>query len=538
MPRSLVLILSALILLSSGTGCKSKRAKLIPNATIYSSQQYSDYVLDSDYIKNELLRDTSFQAYAADIFDFYERRNFESAWLNGDTLTLSAHDFLNTLSSYESEFGDSSLSAGLDEESIGAMMLSGITEGRTKLDMKLTATFFRYAQQAYGGTSADIKDLEWYIPRRKKDYLRLIDTLVTSPSSYAIYEPVNAYYKALKKVLIEYRAIEKKGRQPMVKATSHPGDSGDDVAQLRSALTMTGDYIGEDTGSYNDRLTAAVARYQKHTGLPMTGVADSITVAEINTPISTRISQLMLNMERLRWMPDSMPAHYILVNIPEYRLHVFDHGADSLSMDVVVGKAASATNIFSGRLSVVGFSPYWNVPQGIILHEMLPKMQKDPGYLAREHMEVLSRGTVVDPSDINWNQYTKGVPFDIRQVPGPDCALGLVAFYFPNTFDIYLHDTPAKSLFSEQSRAFSHGCIRLSQAEKLADYIFRNDTTMTPDHIRELMDAHIEKKFPVHPSIPVFIVYFTAWVDEDGRINFRHDIYGHDARLSREIFGR
>ena len=536
--QSLLVFLSVLILSFAITACKSKKTRLIPNPAIYSSQEYSDCILDSNYIKNELLRDTSLQAYAGDILDFYGRRNYESAWLTGDTLTLSAHAFLNTLSSYESDFGDSTLSAGLDEASIGAMMLSGLSQGSTKLDLKLTATFFRYAQRAYGGTSADLKDLEWYIPRRKKDYLRLIDTLVSSPASYTIYEPVNAYYVALKKVLIRYRAIERQGGLPLVKATSHPGDSGEAVVQLRSSLIMTGDYMGENTDVYNDRLAAAVARYQKRTGLQMTGIADSVTIAEVNTPISARISQLMLNMERLRWMPDSMPAHFILVNIPEYRLHVVDHGADSLSMDVVVGKAASATSIFTGRLSLVAFSPYWNVPTGIVKNEMLPKLKKDPGYLAHEHMEVLSRGTVIDPLSINWNKYTTGVPFDIRQVPGPDCALGLVAFYFPNSFDIYLHDTPAKGLFSEQKRAFSHGCIRLAEAEKLADYIFRNDTAMAPVHIRELMDAHVEKKFPVRPSIPVYIVYFTAWVDEDGRINFRHDIYGHDARLAHEIFGR
>jgi len=541
MSKPLLVFLSILLLSLSITGCKSKRAKVIPNPEMYNSQEYSDCVLDSAYIKDELQKDTALQAFAEDITDFYERRNYESAWLTGDTLTLSAHGFLNTLSSYESEFGDSSLSIGLDEASIGAMMMSGLTEGRTKLDLKLTATFFKYAERAYGGTSADLKDLEWYIPRRKKDYLRLIDTLVTSPSSYSAYEPVNAYYKALKKVLIQYRAIERNGGLPMVAPSKLPireGDSSEAVIPLCKALTTLGYYMGTPVVEYDERLRMVVMNYQSHMGLPMTGLVDSVTVAEINTPISTRISQLMLNMERLRWMPDSMPAHYILVNIPEYRLHLFDHGADSLSMDVVVGKAASATSIFTGRLSVVGFSPYWNVPQGIIKHEMLPKLKKDHGYLAHEHMEVLSRGSVIDPSGINWDQYTDGVPFDIRQVPGPDCALGLVAFYFPNTFDIYLHDTPAKGLFSEQKRAFSHGCIRLSQAEKLADYIFRKDTAMTPDHIRELMDAHIEKKVPVHPSIPVYIVYFTAWVDEDGRINFRHDIYGHDARLAREIFGR
>lgn len=534
------LLLLALILSLFITGCKHKRNRLTQNASIYAPQQYSDCMLDSDFIKSELLRDTLLMPFAADILDFYQRRNYEAAWFNGDTLTLNADDFLNVLRNYESDFGDSSLSEGLTQSDIGALYISGLSKGKTKLDLKLTGTFFRYAERAYGGTSADLKDLEWYIPRRKKDYLRLIDTLVSSPSSYAVYEPVNPYYKSLKRILILYRAIEKKGGLPVVTCTlpMHPGDTGDTVSKLRSSLIMTGDYTGQDSGAaYSDRLTAAVVRYQKRTGLPMTGIVDSLTLSEINTPIGTRIRQLMLNMERIRWMPDSMPNYFILVNIPEYRLHLFQNGGDSLSMDAVVGKAASATSIFTGRLSVVDFCPYWNVPVGIVNHELLPILKKNPGYLAHEHMEILSHGIPINPMGINWNKYAKAVPYEVRQMPGPDCALGLVAFFFPNNFDIYLHDTPAKSLFNQSSRAFSHGCIRLAAAEKLADYIFRKDTKMSPEHIHQLMDAHQERKVPVRPSIPVYIVYFTVWVDGDGIVNFRPDIYGHDARLASEIFG-
>ena len=542
--RSFVLLLSVFLILFCIQSCNCKRSSrhaAKQNKTPFTSEQYSDCSIDSDFVKNELLRDTSLRPYAEDILTFYQRRNYEAAWLNEDTLTLSAHDLLNTLTVYESEFGDSTIDEGLDPADIGAMMMSGMTRGYTKLDLKLTATFFKFAHKQYGGTDADLKGLEWYIPRNKKDYQRLIDTLVTSPGIYSEYEPVNSYYKALKKVLVQYRQIERKGGWPLLKLskrTLRAGDSTDDVMHLKKALIAMGDYNATDTEAlYNDRLTAAVLRYQGRTGLRETGVVDSLTVAEINTPIETRIRQIMLNMERLRWLPDLLPENYILVNIPEYRLHVYEAGIDTLSMDVVVGKAASATSIFTGRLSVVAIDPYWNVPQSIIKHEMLPILKRNPGYLAKNHMEVLSRGVEVNPWSINWNKYTKGVPFDIRQKPGPDCALGLLAFFFPNSFDIYLHDTPAKSFFNESTRAFSHGCIRLSEPKKLADYIFRNDTTMTPDHIAELMTKHVERKFPVRPSIRVYIVYFTAWVDPMGRVNFRHDIYGHDGRLAREIFG-
>ena len=542
MHKPILLLFSALLLISSITGCKDKKTKFTPSPALYTSEQYSDCMIDSDLIKSELLRDTSLRPFAEDILDFYQRRNYEAAWLQGDTLTLSAHDLLGTLCTYASEFGDSSLMTEISDASPGITLVSDITGWRTALDLRLTATFFKYAQRVYGGTSADLRDLEWYIPRMKKDYMRLIDTLVTSPSSYTMYEPVNTYYKALKNILVQYRTIEKQGSLPSIADAPLPmrrGDSSAAVILIKRSLTATGDYLATDTGAvYTDALAQGVSRYQQRMGLRANGITDSTTLAEINVPISARIRQIMLNMERLRWMPDSLPPAYLLVNIPEYRLHVYLHGQDTFSMDVVVGMAAHETSVFTGRLSVVDICPYWNVPVSIIKNEMLPKLKRDPGYLSRENLEVLSRGTVIDPSGINWNSYKTAVPFDIRQRPGPKNSLGLVAFFFPNTFDIYLHDTPAQSLFGQSDRAFSHGCIRLAEPEKLADYIFRDDPEMKSDHIRELMDAHVERKFPVRPSIAVYIVYFTTWVDDAGHVCFRHDIYGHDARLAREIFGR
>ena len=548
MTRRIILALSAVIILLCATsGCKyykTIKGKITGNKALYTSQAYSDCVIDSNFVRRELAADKSLKPYAEDILEFYRHRGYESAWLNEGTLTVSAYDFLATLRGYENDFGDTTVDQGLDDADIGTMLFTGTSDQRAMLDLRLTATFFRYAQRAYSGTTEDVKDLEWYIPRMKKDYQRLIDSLVSSPGTYTIYEPVNSYYKALKKVLIQYRDIEKKGGMPVVTVSSlpmHSGDSSDAVAQLKKSLAISGDYTDPDLGAaYTDTLAYAVKHYQQRVGLRPTGRVDSATLAEINTPVTMRIRQIMLNMERLRWMPDSLPPDYILVNIPEYRLHVHEHDSIVWSMDVVVGNAATATSIFTGRLSLVEFSPYWNVPQSIVRNELLPKLKKNPGYLRKTNMELVgSNNRIIDPSTINWNKYTKGVPFTIRQRPGNDCALGLVAFFFPNSFDIYLHDTPAKSFFSENSRAFSHGCIRLSEPERLADYLFRADSVnMPPDTIHALMNRHIEKKVPVKPSLPVYITYFTAWVDETGAINFRRDIYGHDAKLAKEIFGK
>jgi murein L,D-transpeptidase YcbB/YkuD len=540
--RYIFVCLSALVLLSSISGCKGRRHRLRPNPAIYTKSNYTDYFVDSVYVAAELERDTMLKPFADDITDFYQRRGYQAAWLSEGKLTTSAYEFINTLRSYRNDFGDSSFTQGLEDRDLGAMLLSQEYDKRSALDLKLTGTFFRYADRAYGGKDVDLKDLEWYIPRMKKDYQKLLDSLVSSPKTYSAYEPVNGFYKALKTVLIHYRDIKNKGGLTFVASPKLPlrkGDSTDAVVLLKKALTATGDYTGPDlSAAYTDPLAAAVSHYQVRLGLRPTGILDSLTLAEINIPIDLRIEQIMLNMERLRWLPDTVPAHFILVNIPEYRLHIYEHSQLQWSMNVVVGNAATATSIFTGRLSVVDFCPYWNVPNSIIKKELLPHLKKDPDYLDKMNMEIVNGDQILSPDEINWNRYKDAVPFVIRQRSGPQNSLGRIAFFFPNSFDIYLHDTPAQSFFSESSRAFSHGCIRLAEPLKLADYVFKNNPQMDSARIRELIAANQEKKVPVYPSIPVYIVYFTAWVDEAGQINFRHDVYGHDAKLAKEVFGR
>ena len=240
MKRSLPLVFFALVLLSCIVGCegyRSKKDNATQNDTVSTSQQFSDCTLDSNFIKRELERDTILRPYTKEIIGFYRRRNYQAAWFERDTLTLSANDLLTTIQSYESDFDDVSVTSGLN---IGAIMLSGSPDTRCLLDLKFTAAFFLYADRAYSGKSADPTDLEWYIPRRKKDYSKLIDTLVSSHSSYSFYEPVNTYYKSLKKVLVRYRGIEKKGGLPIVVVHSLPlrkGDSCAAVIQLKKTIT-------------------------------------------------------------------------------------------------------------------------------------------------------------------------------------------------------------------------------------------------------------------------------------------------------------
>jgi murein L,D-transpeptidase YcbB/YkuD len=223
----------------------------------------------------------------------------------------------------------------------------------------------------------------------------------------------------------------------------------------------------------------------------------------------------MVNLERSRWLPDHIGGEYIAVNIPEFKLHVFRNDSVLWTMNVVVGKAANKTVIFSGDLKYVVFSPYWNVPASILKKEVLPGIQRNKNYLASHHME--------------WNGNS------VRQKPGPWNSLGQVKFLFPNSYSIYLHDTPSKSLFNEDQRAFSHGCIRVAEPRKLAMYLLKNDPAWDEKKIGDAMNSGREKTVTLMQSIPVFIGYLTAWVSPQGQLNFRNDIYGRDSRLAKML---
>jgi murein L,D-transpeptidase YcbB/YkuD len=223
----------------------------------------------------------------------------------------------------------------------------------------------------------------------------------------------------------------------------------------------------------------------------------------------------------MRWMPTEPSGQLIVVNIPEFILHVYEGKNKAFDMNVVVGKEGHNTVSFSGDLSTIVFSPYWNVPPSIVKKEILPAMNRNPGYLASQNMEIIGN--------------EGGLP-KIRQLPGEKNSLGKVKFLFPNSFNIYFHDTQAKSLFSKDKRAYSHGCIRLSEPEKMAQYLLRDAPEWTSDKIFEAMNNDKEKYVKLKKPVPVIITYYTAWVDEEGLMNFRDDIYGHDRKLLKRMF--
>ena len=241
--------------------------------------------------------------------------------------------------------------------------------------------------------------------------------------------------------------------------------------------------------------------------------------------------KIELNMNRWRKVPDDLGERHIRVNVPAFELAVHDGSNVPLKMKVVVGTNDNKTPLFSSDMKYVVFSPYWNIPESILIKETLPRIQKDPDYAIRQNLEVVrvsgKRVEVIDPKDIDWDSVDES-DLQLRQKPGAGNSLGLVKFVFPNRYNVYLHDTPADNLFDKLTRNFSHGCVRVEKPQELAEFVLRDQPEWTTDRIQNAMHAGEEKHVPLKEPLPVHIFYFTAWVDETGALHLEKDIYGYD----------
>ncbi|MEO0046025.1 MAG: hypothetical protein RL705_1216 [Bacteroidota bacterium] len=402
------------------------------------------------------------------------------------------------------------------------------TASKPNLDVELFLTnyYFYYTNKVLQGIDdSKTNELGWYLPRKKQSYVAYLDSLLIDPKLIDNKEQLIGQYYKLKNVLQKYRALEKNGGWKAIAIPADfkqlkPGDSTELVAQIRTRLFLTEDIaVDSKRPIYDEPMQQAVLKYKKRNGFSEDALLLPKHLAEMNVPISDRIKTIIVNMERCRWVSKDITKakEFIVVNIPSYRLTYFKEGKAALISNVVVGTALNETVIFSGMMSYVVFSPYWNVPTSIKNKEILPAIRKNKNYLANHNME--------------WHKN------NIRQKPGPNNSLGLVKFLFPNSNNIYLHDTPAKNLFSQEKRAFSHGCIRVEKPKELAKLILQDDPSWTPEKIDAAMNGGKEKWYTLKHKIPVYIGYFTSWVDDEGVINFHKDIYDRDNALANLLLG-
>jgi murein L,D-transpeptidase YcbB/YkuD len=527
-------LLACLVLSAVMMGCKNKLRKIITTDTSINEQtSYNNLFLDSIKLDKFIASDSGLVKFKQDFFDFYKHRNYEFAWFDTSGLIEQSHNFYNLQNSYITDIKDSSIFSQdlqkLYEQFNNHSFHPNATDASViKAELLLTGQFFKYTSKVYQGSDINATELGWFIPRKKIDVKAALDSMMkTKGKGLDDYEPLNADYRQLEKYLLQFYALKNNAIwDSIITAKSlKKGDSNTVVQQVKMRLIAFGDLQRSDTSQkFDTTLQIAVKQFQKRYGLNATGQVGAATFKELNRPIDTLIRKILVNMERARWMlPDTLTTDHLIVNIPEYKLQVYDSGKYSFNMNVVVGTAANSTVIFNGRLLYIVFSPYWNVTEDITKKEVIPAMKRDPNYLAKNNMEITG--------------YNGKIPV-VRQKPGPSNSLGGVKFLFPNSYNIYLHDTPNKELFSASKRSFSHGCIRLGEPAKLAQFLLRRDTLYTMDSIKTLMKLPKEKWLTIKPTVPVTIKYFTAWVDREGLLNFRDDIYHHDAKMADKLFAK
>lgn len=481
-------------------------------------QNVSGVPFDSTEIDNFLNSHPEFLKFRDDYNNFYRANKHNYAWFDKSGLIETAHALISQAQHEEVEGVQPKIP--YKEECIQLLHYADPGAEPVKpniiVELMLTGQYFNYAHNIWGGKlSSDLEKIKWYLPKKKLSYAALLEKNISQPD-LAESDAVIQQYTAMKKELARYREMGKKNHETVVPAINkslRPGDSSPAIVSIRKRLQELGD-LKDDNGSknYDSDLSTAVNQFKTRHGLKNDSIINSSMIADINVPIKKRIEQIMVNMERFRWIPvDIIDGEFILVNIPGFTLYYYEDGKIAWDCGVVVGAPMTKTVIFTGDLQYIVFSPYWYIPKSIIDKEVRPGMQRNPNYLANHNME--------------WNGG------NVRQKPGATNSLGMVKFLFPNSNNIYLHDTPSKSLFGEDQRAFSHGCIRVSKPKELAMRLLRNDSSWNEQKITTAMNAGKEKYVTLKNKIPVYIGYFTAFVDRHGMLNFRRDVYQRDASL-------
>jgi murein L,D-transpeptidase YcbB/YkuD len=360
------------------------------------------------------------------------------------------------------------------------------------------------------------------------------------------YTPANPSYRRLRRILREYRTIALKGGWPLIPEgpSLKPEMRDRRVTVLRRRLMATKDllYAGGETDLYDEALLQAVERFQKRHGLVVDGIVGRRTLAELNVPVQRRIEQIIVNMERWRWMPNDLGDRYILVNLAGYELEVVEYGAVVMAMRIVTGQPYRRTPVFSGNMTWLEFNPFWTVPPTIAKHDILPKTRQDPNYLANRNIRVYTGwrndSPEMDPAAIDWNAVdAKRIPFRFRQDPGPGNALGRVKFMFPNRFNVYLHDTPLRELFKKTVRSFSSGCVRAEDSLELAEYLTADLPGWDRKRIEDVIASRKTTVVKLARPLPVHLTYSTVWFGEGGTIHFRDDVYARDDLMYQALFG-
>lgn len=495
----------------------------------------------------------------AEVEPFYAQRAYQPAWVTGTGFSPQAYELLGVIAGAEAEglrpedYELAKLERVLDKARTGEFPAAQWVEW----DLLLTRTFFAYGSHLSSGR---------FKPRELNPNLgltpshpdlaailhRALAEQQVAPALQSL-APAHPAYLRLRTALASYRKLEQAGGWPVISVAGKltKGMRHAQVKPLRARLAVTGDLVPDaDTGGlppapdeelFDDAVFQAVRRFQGRHGLPEDGAVGPATLAALNVPVSERVRQLEINLERWRWLPEDLGRRHILINITDYRLNVVEDGGTVMEASVVVGKSSRPTPVYSGMISYLVFSPYWHVPRTIATKDKLPQLRKNPAALARQNIRVFdprAGGREINPGRINWRAINPdNFPYQLRQDPGPRNALGGIKFMFPNPYDVYLHDTPSTHLFNRVARAFSSGCVRVSKPVELAEYLLKDNPRWNRKAIVSASRGKREHTVPLADKMPVHLLYWTAWVDEDNTVNFRDDIYDYDKSIAKALDG-
>ena len=477
---------------------------------------------------------------------FYEKRNNELVWFNNGKLNKNGRELIHQLERADEEglSGKFYDLPGIKSE-INYLKLS---EDETlhklaALDLKLTNAYMSFASDiSTGKVNPEDLNVVWETNTEHRNFSEYLKRAIENnkvEESLINLRPAHKQYKLLVEAHKKLSAKKNNGSWILPGnniPTLEEGDSLPEVVHIKKRLSSSG-YLVEDDSSYINsllfdmQLTLAVKNFQRHHGLKADGVVGANTLAEMNKPIEYRLAQIRLNLDRLRWLPNSVGNRDIIVNIPDYKLQYFENNELAQEMGVVVGKTANYTPALKDTITYLVFNPTWNVPYSIATEEMLPKIKADPSYISRNNFKLL-RGSYlsddeINPDSVNWYEITAdNFPFFIVERPGNGNALGRVKFILPNNYSIYLHDTPADHLFNRSKRDFSHGCIRLEKPFLLAKLLLESE--MTSYEIDRMLASNETQTVVLDKPVAVHLVYQTAWIDDFGELQFRNDIYGFD----------
>jgi murein L,D-transpeptidase YcbB/YkuD len=508
--------------------------------------------LTSLTIKNKVDSKTNLICNPELLFDFYLHRKIKPVWVTKDWLSNKADVFIKTIIEadheglYSSTYHRDDILTLLADVELNNVLGAFEPEKFAEIELLLTDAFFSYGfHLSEGIVEPNPTNFDWHIKKSKKNLLKILQTSLQNEKLEElvdVLQPHHSGYLRLKSALLKYNNIKKSGGWHKVPVGSklRKGDTGKRIAALRSRLIISGDLTDSKNSNeefFDDALKDGVKKFQARNGLKIDGVVGSNTLSALNISVENRIEQIKLNMERWRWLPQDLGDRYILVNTANFELDIIENGQTVTSTRAIVGKKKRPTPALSRKITYMELNPYWNIPHKIATNDMLPNIQKDPNYLTDKSIRIFENwedgAKEINPESIDWGTVTKkNFVYKLRQDPANSNALGRVKFIFPNEFSIYLHDTPARELFNKTKRTFSSGCIRIEKPMELAAYLLTDNSKWTYEKLTAAVNSKKTKAILLSDPINIHILYWTAWVDKNGLVNFRDDMYGRDRQLN------